>query len=113
LRQAATTPPDRVALVDGGRVVTEGTPGALKARLGDEVRLEVVLKPEVAHNGDFAQGARRLESFGRVIDLQRGRYAVFVPRQGVGGAVDDFWLAPPSLEDVYIHVVGQKLEEPA
>ncbi len=34
---------DRVAMIDGGRVVAVGTPGALKAQLGDEVRLEVVL----------------------------------------------------------------------
>lgn len=38
----------RVAIVDRGRVVALGTPGELKARLGDEVRLEVVLKPAAA-----------------------------------------------------------------
>lgn len=52
--------------------------------------------------------------------MRPGHYAVFVPRRGVGGAVDalladlegaldDFRLAPPSLEDVYIHHAGRGL----
>ena len=113
---------ERVAMVDGGRVVAVGTPGELKSRLGDEVRLEVVLKPEAARDGQ-AQGVEgSLARFGRVVGLRHGQYAVFVRREGVGSAVDeilhglegvldDFRLAPPSLEDVYIHLAGQKLEE--
>ena len=111
---------DRVAMIDGGRVVAVGTPGALKAQLGDEVRLEVVLKPEVAQNGHRADIEQSLERLGRLVMLRPGYYAVFVRRDGVGGAVDtmmanlegaldDFRLAPPSLEDVYIHLAGQKL----
>jgi len=112
---------ERVAMIDGGRVVAVGTPGELKTRLGDEVRLEVVLKPEAARKGQAAQVTRMLDRFGRVVTLRPGQYAVFVRREGVGAAVDavlqgleglldDFRLAPPSLEDVYIHLAGQKLE---
>ncbi len=112
---------ERVAMIDGGRVVAVGTPGELKTRLGDEVRLEVVLKPEAARNGQAEQVTRMLDRFGRVVTLRPGQYAVFVRREGVGAAVDavlqgleglldDFRLAPPSLEDVYIHLAGQKLE---
>jgi ABC-type multidrug transport system ATPase subunit len=111
---------ERVAVVDGGRVVAMGTPGELKARLGDEVRLELVLKPEVAQNGQRADVEHSLAALGRMVALRPGHYAVFVPRAGVGpavdavmadmqGAVDDFRLAPPSLEDVYIHLAGHKL----
>jgi ABC-type multidrug transport system ATPase subunit len=111
---------DRVAIVDRGRVVALGTPGELKARLGDEVRLEVVLKTDVAQNGQRADAEARLDALGRRLDLAPGRYAVFVPRPAVGGAVDvllgdlgprldDFRVAPPSLEDVYIHHAGRTL----
>jgi hypothetical protein len=81
----------------------------------------VVLKPEAARKGQAAQVTRMLDRFGRVVTLRPGQYAVFVRREGVGAAVDavlqgleglldDFRLAPPSLEDVYIHLAGQKLE---
>jgi ABC-type multidrug transport system ATPase subunit len=111
---------DRVAIVDRGRVVALGTPGELKAGLGDEVRLEVVLKTETAQNGDRAAVEARLDALGRRLDLAPGRYGVFVPRRGVGAAVDtllgelgprldDFRVAPPSLEDVYIHHAGRTL----
>jgi ABC-type multidrug transport system ATPase subunit len=111
---------ERVAVVDGGRVVAVGTPGELKARLGDEVRLEVVLKSEIPQNGHLAAIEGSLAALGRTVTLRPGYYAVFVPRHGVGaavdammadleGALDDFRLAPPSLEDVYIHLAGQKI----
>jgi ABC-type multidrug transport system ATPase subunit len=113
---------ERVAVVDKGRVVAVGTPGELKAQLGDGVRLEVVLKPEVAQNGQAADIEGSLARLGRLVGLRPGHYAVFVERQQVGGAVnalmtgmeqhiDDFRLAPPSLEDIYIRLAGQKLEQ--
>lgn len=113
---------EQVAIVNGGKVVATGTPGELKAHLGDEVRLEVILKAEVAHNGRTQIVECSLASFGRMVKLRRGQYALFVQRDGVGNAVDsildglenavdDFRLAPPSLEDVYIHLAGQKLSQ--
>lgn len=110
----------RVAIVDRGKVVALGTPGELKAGLGDEVRLEVVLKPAAAQNGQLERAEEHLGRLGRRLALRAGHYAVFVPRRGVGaavdalmadldGAVDDFRLAPPSLEDVYIHHTGRGL----
>jgi ABC-type multidrug transport system ATPase subunit len=113
---------ERVAVIDGGRAVALGTPGALKAQLGEEIRLEVVLKPEVSHNGHRAAVEGELNALGRTVTFRPGHYAVFVERKQVPGAVsavmaglesaiDDFRLAPPSLEDVYIHLAGQKLDQ--
>ena len=39
---------DRLAILDEGRVIAEGTPAELKARLGAALRLELVLDPEAA-----------------------------------------------------------------
>ena len=112
---------DRVAMVDHGRVVALGTPGALKAQLGDAVRLEVVVKPEANRPNHLEVVRQRLAPLGTVVELRPGHFAVFIPRHRLGSAVDtvvaelggtldDFRLAPPSLEDVYIHLAGQKLE---
>jgi ABC-type multidrug transport system ATPase subunit len=110
---------DRVAMIDRGKVAALGTPGELKARLGDEIRLEVVLRLD---GGQYeAALTERLARLGRLITLRPGHHAVFVPREGVGqaidlllsdlaGDVDDFRLAPPSLEDVYIELAGQKID---
>jgi ABC-type multidrug transport system ATPase subunit len=110
----------RVAIVDSGRIVALGTPGELKAGLGDEVRLDVTLTPGALPSAGRAEAEARLDALGRRLDLSAGRYAVFVPRGRVGAAVDaliggaepwldDFRVAPPSLEDVYIHHAGRAL----
>jgi ABC-2 type transport system ATP-binding protein len=39
---------DRLAILDGGRVIAEGTPAELKGRLGAALRLELVLSPDSA-----------------------------------------------------------------
>jgi len=112
---------ERVAIIDKGKVAAIGTPGELKSQLGDEVRLEVVIKPDVLTEEIALKVEETLHDFGRVIPFRQGQYAVFVPRVGVGsatdkilgaldGLVDDFRLSPPSLEDVYIHVTGSKIE---
>ncbi len=36
---------DRLAILDHGRVVVEGTPAPLKERVADDIRLELVLEP--------------------------------------------------------------------
>jgi ABC-type multidrug transport system ATPase subunit len=109
---------DRVAMIDRGKVAALGTPGELKVRLGDDIRLEVVLRSD-SDNSECA--AARLAQLGRSITLRPGHHAIFVRRETVGRAVDillteladdvdDFRLAPPSLEDVYIDLAGQKIE---
>jgi ABC-2 type transport system ATP-binding protein len=46
--QEASRAVDRLAIIDGGRVVAQGTPASLKSADRDSLRLEVVLEPGVA-----------------------------------------------------------------
>ncbi|MFC9928871.1 ABC transporter ATP-binding protein [Streptomyces sp. NPDC127190] len=108
----AETVLDRVAVVDQGRVIACDTPAGLKAQVAGEVRVELVWRerapldvPEVA-----VLRERAVES-GRRWTLrlapEEARAAVATVTGGAAfAALDDFTLATPSLEDVYLALGG-------
>jgi len=108
----AETVLDRVAVLDRGRVIACDTPVGLKEQVAGEVRVELVWRdrppldvPEVA-----ALRSRAVES-GRRWTLRLGpeesRAAVAAVTGGDAfAALDDFTLATPSLEDVYLALGG-------
>ncbi|MGW1911121.1 ABC transporter ATP-binding protein [Streptomyces sp. NPDC002076] len=109
----AETVLDRVAVIDQGRVIACDTPAGLKERVAGEVRVELVWRdraplqvPEVA-----ALRERAVES-GRRWTLrlapEEARAAVATVTGGAAfAALDDFTLATPSLEDVYLALGGE------
>ncbi|MHB9862499.1 ABC transporter ATP-binding protein [Streptomyces sp. YIM S03343] len=109
----AETVLDRVAVIDHGRLIACDTPAGLKERVAGEVRVELVWRerpplevPEVA-----ALRERAAES-GRRWTLrlapEEARSAVATVTGGVAfAALDDFTLATPSLEDVYLELGGE------
>ncbi|MER6071129.1 ABC transporter ATP-binding protein [Streptomyces sp. NPDC001817] len=108
----AETVLDRVAVIDQGRVIACDTPAGLKERVAGEVRVELVWRdraplqvPEVA-----VLRERAVES-GRRWTLrlapEEARAAVATVTGGAAfAALDDFTLATPSLEDVYLALGG-------
>ena len=108
---------DRLAILDAGRVIAEGTPAELKAVLGAELRLELVVDP----------GATEvpISPFGRPVVPVGNRLMVGVPMDAAGqavawaeslqraGAVEEFTLGPATLEDVYVALVGGLEVRPA
>lgn len=108
----AETVLDRVAVIDQGRLIACDTPAGLKERVAGEVRVELVWRerpplevPEVA-----VLSERAVES-GRRWTLrlapEEARAAVATVTGGAAfAALDDFTLATPSLEDVYLALGG-------
>ncbi|MBW1604028.1 ABC transporter ATP-binding protein [Streptomyces sp. JJ66] len=104
---------DRVAVLDRGRVIACDTPGGLKALVGDDVRLELVWRdgpplhvPEVAALYPAAERAGRRWTLRLPPDDARA--AVSAVTSGAAfPALDDFSLATPSLEDVYLALGGR------
>ncbi len=103
---------DRVALLDRGRVIACDSPGRLKASVSDEVRLDLVWRreppaddPVVAMLG--ARSTRDGHRWSARLAQPEARAAL---DQLVSGpaldALDDFTLATPSLEDVYLALGG-------
>ena len=66
---------DRLAILDRGRVIAQGTPASLKAEVADDLRLEIVLEP-----GAEAAGARPVRPPLRAERLARPRHGASGPR---------------------------------
>ncbi|GAA2467840.1 ABC transporter ATP-binding protein [Streptomyces mauvecolor] len=109
----AETVLDRVAVIERGRVIACDTPAGLKAQVADEVRVELVWRdrapvevPEVAALRASAQESGRRWTLR--LSPERARAAVATVTGGPAfAALDDFTLATPSLEDVYLALGGR------
>jgi ABC-2 type transport system ATP-binding protein len=106
---------DRLAIVSQGKVVVEGTPADLKARLrGDAVHVELangavdVARTVLASVGaapeqvvDGRTIVSRVENGGRALP------GIISALEGAGIAVASVSLSRPSLDDVYLHFTGR------
>jgi ABC-2 type transport system ATP-binding protein len=102
---------DRLAILDRGRVIADGTPAALKSEIADDLRLELVLEPGRAAPPAAAfvrrylpNGSRALATVPATEAAAAARWAEDLRRAGV---VEEFSLAPATLEDVYVELVGR------
>ncbi|MFD8642885.1 ABC transporter ATP-binding protein [Streptomyces zaomyceticus] len=108
----AETVLDRVAVLERGRVIACDTPAGLKERVAGEVRVELVWResaplqlPEVAALRGLAQETGRRWVLRLAPDAARAAVAT-VTGGAAFAALDDFTLATPSLEDVYLALGG-------
>ncbi|MFI6643772.1 ABC transporter ATP-binding protein [Streptomyces sp. NPDC050504] len=108
----AETVLDRVAVLERGRVIACDTPTGLKEQVAGEVRVELVWRdrapldvPEVAALRPSAQESGRRWVLRLGADEARAAVAA-VTGGAAFAALDDFTLATPSLEDVYLALGG-------
>jgi ABC-2 type transport system ATP-binding protein len=103
---------DRVAVLDRGRLIACDTPGRLKASVSDHVRLDLVWRAEPPGDDPTVAG---LAACARVTGRRwTARLPPAQARAALGAltsgpafaALDDFTLATPSLEDVYLALGG-------
>ncbi|MEL3950561.1 MULTISPECIES: ABC transporter ATP-binding protein [Streptomyces] len=109
----AETVLDRVAVLDHGRVIACDTPAGLKEQVAGEVRVELVWRerapvdvPEVAALRSSAVESGRKWTLRLAPEEARAAVAA-VTGGGAFAALDDFTLATPSLEDVYLALGGR------
>jgi ABC-2 type transport system ATP-binding protein len=109
---------DRLAIIDGGRIVAEGTPEELKAELGHDV---VTVALSGADPAATEAALRELSGLERIVPepdamalyIENGAVAIaeIVRRldaeQIVVGAIS---VARPSLDDVFLKATGRRLE---
>jgi ABC-2 type transport system ATP-binding protein len=111
---------DRLAIVDHGKVVVEGTPAELKARIsGDTVALEVgeagaaermaaLLSPMPGVLQASAEGTRVLA---RVQQGASAMPALITAGERARITVRSATLSRPSQDDVYLHHTGRRFQE--
>ncbi|MEU3505515.1 ATP-binding cassette domain-containing protein [Streptomyces hundungensis] len=110
---------DRLGIIDHGRLVALGTPGALKAAIGDD---RVVLRTSddvaarrIVRGAVPAGPAVTLDSAGVSLRLPEG--STWIPRlcaalEEHGVAVHSASSAPPTLDDVFFHHTGRSIHTP-
>jgi ABC-2 type transport system ATP-binding protein len=110
---------DRIAVIDRGLVIAEGTPDELKAQVGGD-RLEIHLCD--GHRGEEAIAAlaaiardRPFIENGSVsvpVAQRRGTIAEAVRRlDDAGIAIDDIGVRTPTLDDVFLKLTGHAAEQ--
>jgi ABC-2 type transport system ATP-binding protein len=113
---------DRIAVVDGGRVIATGTSQELKAQVGGE-RLEITL----GRDADLEAAVRLLRPHGAgevhtdpdrrrivvpVTDAARLLATVVRELDEAGQRVEDLALRQPTLDDVFLALTGHVAEAP-
>jgi ABC-2 type transport system ATP-binding protein len=110
---------DRIAVIDHGKVIAEGTSDQLKEKVGKE-RLELV----VAKESDFTAALKALEQFGTTNTNAETRTISVTTNGTVSGVkqvlnameqakvdVDTLSLHKPTLDDVFMHLTGHEATE--
>ena len=109
---------DRIAVIDRGRVIAEGTPDALKNQVGGE-QLEIHLcdgrrgEYSVAALAAIASERPFLENGSVRVPVaeRRGTIAMAVRRlDDAGIAIDDIAVRTPTLDDVFLTLTGHAAE---
>jgi len=112
----------RVGILDRGRLAAEGTPAALRAKVGGDVlALETAEGQEAAALAGavverFGGEAGHVTALGSTVRIERARGHEFVPAlvEAFPGRFRSVTLGAPSLEDVFVDVTGRLFgdEEP-
>ena len=108
---------DRVAIIDHGKVIKEGTPSELKQASGDKTRIEVRLaRPESGDSLECLEGVSDCRMLNDVYVLHCAR-----PPQAIVALVKyletqnneliGLEISTPSLEDVFIELTGRRLRD--
>jgi len=113
---------ERIAVIDHGRVIAEGTPGQLKASVGQGTLHVRLHEPEQREEAERVL-SQALES---PVHLESDPVALSVPVEdaeraseavgelfGAGVGVANFSLGQPSLDEVFLALTGHPAEEQA
>ncbi|MDH4139799.1 MAG: ABC transporter ATP-binding protein [Coriobacteriia bacterium] len=101
---------DRLAVIDKGRVLASGTPGALKGETAGGLRLELATAHDAAPLAlpatfrAYSAGRRIRASIPAEDVTDAIEWAAARQREGV---VEEYSLAPASLEDAYVRMIGR------
>ena len=108
---------DRVGIIAKGRIVAEGTPATLKRSIGSDVIIVKGLPgaaAQIATTLSSVDGLDDVEAAGDevVISVTNGAKAispVAVALSEAGIAVEGLTLRTPTLDDVFLHVTGERM----
>jgi ABC-2 type transport system ATP-binding protein len=101
---------DRLAVIDGGKLIAEGTPSSLKADDRGRLRLQVMLAPHspTPDLPGFVVGHTRVgNNLMTVIPEREAVHGIGWAQELIGlGSAEEYALGATTLEDVYIRLTG-------
>jgi len=101
---------DRLAVIDNGRLIAEGTPSAMKAHDRGNLRLQLMIAPghDVPGTPPFVRHAALVgRNLMTVIDETDAAAGITWAREAIGaGVAEEYALSATSLEDAYIELTG-------
>ncbi len=108
---------DKIAVIDGGKIIAEGTSEELKSKVGKE-RLELTIKPSTDFNKavQVIDGeALQKDEKNRIISVATDGSVAEVKRildltQTSGIEIETLSLHKPTLDDVFLNLTGHKAE---
>ena len=117
--EEAETLCDRLAVIDHGRIIAQGTLGELRAMLGerDILRLSGTFQPETARTAfERLDGIEVVQADENLLiillaDASRRLPAIFSALASSGAEVRGTTLTQPSLESLFIKLTGKELRE--
>ncbi|WP_399035254.1 ATP-binding cassette domain-containing protein [Streptomyces sp. ASQP_92] len=110
---------DRLGIIDHGRLVTQGTPGVLKAAIGDD-RVALRTSDDATARriiGRTVPAGPAITLDGAGVSLRLPEGSTWIPRlcaalEDHGIAVHAASSAPPTLDDVFFHHTGRSIHTP-
>ena len=108
---------DRVAIVDSGCIIAEGTPRELKQRSAGTTRIEVRLAKNVSdgilHNLEGVSDAHELEGVHVLHSTRPPQTIVALVKllEAENNELQSLEIFSPSLEDVFLELTGRRLRE--
>lgn len=105
---------DRIAIIDEGRILAEGTPLELKARYGGVAHVRFTLA------SDQEAILAKLKAAGHEVKVERGHFEVETSAKTAflkllldvtGAALKELEIREPDLEDVFLNLTGRDLRE--
>lgn len=103
---------DRLALLDRGRLVTVNKPATLKEQVGGDVVSVTAKSPEKLRDQVVAKFGVQAQIMDRSVRIERPRGHEFIPQlvEAFPGEIESVSVGKPTLEDVFIHLTGHRLE---
>lgn len=101
---------DRIAILDGGKLVAMAPPGELKARVGGDVVVIRAAAPEALQR----RMLQRLKLKSQIVDgtlrieRPRGHELVREVVEAFGDEIDSVSFGKPTLEDAFVHLTGHQ-----
>lgn len=109
---------DKIAVIDGGKIIAQGTADELKSRVGKD-RLELTIK----EHADFEKAASMIQGEAMLKDEKRrtlslatdsnvsGVKQILDQMEQAGIQIESLSLHKPTLDDVFMNLTGHKAEK--